>query len=384
VAITRFTRQELLDLLWTKPLRALAPEIGVSDARLKKAARLAGLSTPPLGHWIKLAAGKKSAVKPALPPRGFGAPEDIEFGFEEWSYPPKKTPPAPEPPDAPVFDESMEGVRERAVRAVGKITVARDLKLPHPLVRTLLADDAAIAEKAKTAPSYMVSSYPVRYVTSADHRKLRLLSALALGLARAEIKVEVWRAEQATIQVGGNRGFPVSVTAKAERGRKPPEAGDRQSIVVGATPSHGGSVLARWDDDAHRRLEVDITEIVVDIVVLVEERYRQGRLDHHKWLVERWVADVEEARKAKEEAERQERDRIEKLERDRIKRLLHDADRLRQADAIRAYVAEAGRRSAGDVDVEAFDRWRRWALEQANRIDPLASGSFLKAIDDVG
>jgi len=382
LAITRFTRQALLDLLWTKPLRVLAPEIGVSDPALRKAARLANLPTPPLGHWIKLAAGKKSAIKPALPPRGFGAPEDIEFGFEEWSYPPKKTPPAPEPPDAPVPDESMDSVRERAVRAVGEITVARDLKLPHPFVRTLLADDAAMAEKARSAPSYMASSSPVRYIAPADHRKLRLLSALALGLARAEIKLSLWRAERATLQVGVKPAFPVSVTGKTERRRKPAD-GDRLSIIVGVTPDGYGDVLARWDDEPNHSLESLITEIVVEIVVLVETRYRKARLDHHKWQVERWLEEIEQARKAAIEAERLERERIEKLERDRVDRLLRDADRLRQADAIRAYVAEAGRRSSGDVDSEASDRWRRWALEQADRIDPVASGAFLKAIDDV-
>jgi hypothetical protein len=386
VAITRFTRQELLDLLWTKPLRTLAPEIGVSDPALKKAAVRAGLPIPPLGHWIKLAHGKKSAIKPTLPPRGFGSPQEIEFGFEEWPYPPKKLPPAPEPPDAPVFDETVESVRERAVKAVGKIVVARDLKMPHPFVRTLLADDVAMAEKARMAPSYMVSSYPVRYVSPIDHRKLRLLSALALGLARAEVKLSLWRAERATIQVGDNHSFPVSVTGKTEKGRKPVDASNKLSIIAGMAPRGDGRVIARWEDDQDRRLESFITEIVVEIAVLAEAQYRKGRLAHHQWQVEWWLAEVEQARKAKLEAERQERERIEKLERDRIRRLLRDATRLGQADAIRAYVAEAGRRSAGDVDVdaEAFDRWRRWALEQADRIDPVASGAFLKAIDDVG
>lgn len=382
MAITRFTRQELLDLLWTKPLRTLAPEFGVSDAALKKAAVRAGVPIPPLGHWIRLAHGKQSVSKPTLPPRGFGAPEDIEFGFEEWPYPPKKLPPAPEPPDAPVFDESMESVGERAARAVGKISVARDLKLPHPFVRTLLADDAAMAEKARTAPSYMLSSYPVRYVTPTDHRKLRLLSALAIGLGRAEVKMSPWRAERATIQVGDKHSFPVSVMGKAEKGRKTADASNGLSIVAGTAPSQGGDVLARWDDEPGRQIESIMTEIVVKIVVLVEKRYRKARFDYHKWQVEWWLAEVEQARKAKLEAERLERERLEKLERDRVDRLLRDADRLRQADAIRDYVAEASRRSAGDI--ETFDRWRRWALEQADRIDPIASGAFLKVIDDVG
>jgi 3-methyladenine DNA glycosylase Tag len=99
-------------------------------------------------------------------------------------------------------------------------------------------------------------------------------------------------------------------------------------------------------------------------------------------LLERRASEIEAARKAKLEAERRERERLAALERERISRLLSDADRLRQAEAIRAYVAEVARRESVAVDFDAFERWRGWALEQADRIDPVASGQFLKAIDE--
>jgi len=35
---------------------------------------------------MRLAADEKSVTKLGLAPRGFGAPDDIEFGFEEWSF----------------------------------------------------------------------------------------------------------------------------------------------------------------------------------------------------------------------------------------------------------------------------------------------------------
>jgi hypothetical protein len=66
-------RQALLDLLWTKSLRALAPEIGVSDATLRKVATRTDLPIPSLGHWMRLAVGKKSVAKLALPPRAASA-----------------------------------------------------------------------------------------------------------------------------------------------------------------------------------------------------------------------------------------------------------------------------------------------------------------------
>ena len=88
---------------------------------------------------------------------------------------------------------------------------------------------------------------------------------------------------------------------------------------------------------------------------------------------------IAEARRKKEEAERKEQERKVRLEQERINRLLADAAALRQACDIRAYVQavrqinETSRNSIGD---DAFTEWEQWALAQADRIDPVASGKF--------
>lgn len=55
---TRFTRRELYDLVWSKPMIHLAKEIGVSDVALHKTCRRQNIPNPPLGWWAKKAAGK--------------------------------------------------------------------------------------------------------------------------------------------------------------------------------------------------------------------------------------------------------------------------------------------------------------------------------------
>lgn len=58
-----FTRKQLLDLVWSAPMRSVAAEIGLSDVGLKKAVVKAGIPTPPQGHWNRVAAGKKAPQK---------------------------------------------------------------------------------------------------------------------------------------------------------------------------------------------------------------------------------------------------------------------------------------------------------------------------------
>jgi hypothetical protein len=57
-----------------------------------------------------------------------------------------------------------------------------------------------------------------------------------------------------------------------------------------------------------------------------------------------------------------------------------EADALHQVDRIRACVSAVRARIGGAVIPmmsDALDEWAAWALGQADRIDPVVSGSFL-------
>lgn len=54
-----FTRQQLYELVWVKPMWKLAKEMGISDVCLAKACRRTDIPTPGLGYWAKLKHGKK-------------------------------------------------------------------------------------------------------------------------------------------------------------------------------------------------------------------------------------------------------------------------------------------------------------------------------------
>jgi hypothetical protein len=55
------TREELHELVWSKPTRIAAKEFGLSDVGLAKVCRKLGVKKPPRGYWAKVASGRRVA-----------------------------------------------------------------------------------------------------------------------------------------------------------------------------------------------------------------------------------------------------------------------------------------------------------------------------------
>ena len=60
------SRSELYNLVWSKPMCALAKEFGISDVALAKWCRKMDVPRPGVGHWRKLETGKRVS-RPELP-----------------------------------------------------------------------------------------------------------------------------------------------------------------------------------------------------------------------------------------------------------------------------------------------------------------------------
>ena len=81
---TKFTRQALYDLLWSKPKTAVASELGLSDVGLGKICREANILIPPRGYWARITAGQKPTRLP-FPARGLGQTDEVMIGREAWT-----------------------------------------------------------------------------------------------------------------------------------------------------------------------------------------------------------------------------------------------------------------------------------------------------------
>jgi hypothetical protein len=62
------SREDLYELVWSKPMRDLARDFGISDVGLAKRCRRLGIPVPGRGYWARLDAGQKP-YRPKLPER---------------------------------------------------------------------------------------------------------------------------------------------------------------------------------------------------------------------------------------------------------------------------------------------------------------------------
>src|SRR5690349_19734784 len=62
------SREDLYELVWSKPMRDLAADFGISDVGLAKRCRRLGIPVPGRGYWARVDAGQQPH-RPKLPKR---------------------------------------------------------------------------------------------------------------------------------------------------------------------------------------------------------------------------------------------------------------------------------------------------------------------------
>ena len=389
----RFTRRELCDLVWSEPMKILAAKYEISDVGLSKVCRRAGIPVLERGYWARRQAEKKTFQKP-LPPREPGVSDEMEIGggdsYRRYSMPPEEEilllNPVP-----PRFEEDIAEVTERVRSRVGRVKAPKTLDEPHRLVARLLQEDEARREKQRKS-SYPSSWDAPLFESPFEQRRLRILHALFYALERLGAKpcVSGRDARELGVQVGGQHvGFSLDAVSRARE--KPP------AVPFSPKPASGPMRLAisptrmdsdegeTWEDAKGAPLEKRLAEVVLQLIVAGEMKYRGGLQYRYEYEVQRKAELEEEIRRRKEEAERKERERLLRLERERVERLLNDADSLRRAEDIRAYVAAVREicAAAGHPAMSGeLEAWTEWALAQAERIDPVRSGRFRESMKD--
>ncbi|MGJ8649506.1 MAG: hypothetical protein ACSHX4_04035 [Opitutaceae bacterium] len=81
---TELTREQLFELVWSKPATQLVSQLGISDVAITKACRRFNIPKPPRGYWNKRNAGHKIR-KPRLTKAPEGVPEQIKFRIGDYS-----------------------------------------------------------------------------------------------------------------------------------------------------------------------------------------------------------------------------------------------------------------------------------------------------------
>ncbi len=372
------TREALYDLVWTDAVRTVAGRYGVSDVWLKKLCQKASVPLPERGYWAKIQAGRKLPKTP-LPPREPGASNIVSIGKEpySWRYDPEEELAKPLP-DPPVFAEPIEAVIARVTRRVGKVGRARDLASPWGALRELLQADEVRREKLRASP-YATWNTPL-FDSPFERRRLRILSTLFMGLAKAGARPHIRGDEGRDISITvGDRSVGVTLdhpSAKPDRnGRYKTRPGkvDTLKLQIEQKPDETGFQGA-WIDTDNAKLEDQLSQIAIAIIVAGEVHYRAGQVRHHQWLIQRRAENEAEVRRRREEAERKAREKRLKEEQERRDFLFSQARDWRTAKDIRGFVADILATRPTSMSEGEVKDWSDWALAEADAIDPVIKG----------
>lgn len=340
------TRQQLYDLVWSRPMTAIAAEFGVASVAFAKNCSKLDVPRPGRGYWQRLASGL-DPERPPLLPAAPGKRESIELTKHERLSTPALV--APEPP--------LVEVPERVRRL-------------HPVVKQmaeLLSGDRN--GSMLTIPGHERSL--LRVSAAAKPRALRILHALPTVFEE--------RGHQCRLQKGYSKytldmlvgGAAVGLTLH-ERSKLVESTGDAKtwrqhdSIPSGrlALAVGGAHASFRWSDRKQRSLEDALGEVVLEVEASA-------------------VYQVETAKRhATEEAVRQDEKRV--LEH-AARRAAHRRALADDLGAMAASWSEA-RRIMAFLDAAAlvvptaarsheFTAWLAWSRAHAAAIDPLSRGA---------
>ena len=361
------SREQLYELVWSMPMQRIAKEVGISDVAIAKHCRNLGIPVPRRGYWNKLHAGKTVARTP-LPPRDLGTHNHVSMSGKLTTELRELISDGPE--DAGL---DLEVLPERFRHRLGRVSVPRDLSNPHRDIKKLLDKDDEYRRRMATERWYF---WKPKFETPIERRRLRILDGIFKAVCRTggSGSIRGDNARELSVQIGDHSiGFTLD-RPQVERRRQLVAADDGNRLSIALTHMNPpAGVRVQWQDEDGARLESQIGEIIVGMAIAAEHFQRQWAAQMRAWEQERREEEEWEAKKRKEEAEKKERERIAALEKARIDALKSDAAAWSQAREIRAYV-EAVRAGSNDTDATQREDWCRWALGEANRLDPLTSG----------
>jgi hypothetical protein len=368
----RLTRQQLYDLVWSEAMKRLSAQVGISDVAIAKTCRKVGVPIPERGYWNKLQAGHKVARTP-LPASDLATIRYVEMSGT--LTPELRTRIKGEPGIPDAENEPIEILTERFRKRLGHVAVPQTLTHAHPAIAKLLAKDEEHRQKKLSERYYWHSP---QYETPLQRRRLRILNALFLAFERVDVAVSLRGYEEleAFATLGGTV-LPFAVARLEERRRggrgAASEPAAERLVVRVAMYQPPSDIVTSWADAPGDLLEGKLSEAAVGMALAAELLRRKWAEEHATYERKRREEAEREARRKAEEAERHERQRRAAEAQARIDALLADADAFEKAKRIRAYVAVVSE-SVPDVDKERFAAWAAWALAEADRIDPVASG----------
>lgn len=373
----RMARQDFYEQLWSKPLKVLERELGIWYGQMLGIIRDYKIPQPPMGYWMKVQHGK-SVRKPPLEP--LPGKEEIVLNL----YVPDERP----------YDEHQKQQAEDLLANESspekRIVVPNELTDAHPLVvraeRSLR--NASTNERQLLIPSAQ-NCLDIRVSKEALPRALRIVDALIKALEARGISVELTGEQDIPTRVVVlGETFGIGLEEKADRREKeltPQQKKEKErrpwmysrqeytyhpngQFVLGIKEGRTGYGRQNWSDGKVQRIENLLNKFVCAL-------YRSAVTTRS----DRIQREIDEAKRLERQRRNEELRRLQQIERTRLENLEKHAELWKHSQVIRAYVAAVQERADketfayGDLPVT---EWIDWALQQADRLDPLCVSPY--------
>ena len=218
-----------------------------------------------------------------------------------------------------------------------------------------------------------------------ERRRLRILNGLFLGFAK--VGGSPWIRGDDTRELSIHMGessvsFELEAIGRRRdtRDREPPKANEKLRLTVKSQTPLPSGVVGTWEDSESSPLEKRIAEVIVGMAVAGQHLHRIWAEQQAVWRRELQEQTERRERERREDEERKERERLAAIEQAKRDELLEDAKAWKDAAMIRSYVAAVRSISPGTEGASNFESWTRWALAEADRLDPITSGRALRPV----
>jgi len=342
------TRQDLYDLVWSKPMTTIAAEFGVSSVAFAKNCTKLDVPRPGRGYWQQLASGLKPEREP-LGSASPGSPPSILLTRHE--RPPVTSEEAPLPP---------------------VVEVPEQVRNLHPVVKEM----AELLASDRYGPMLTIPGHErslLRISVSAKPRALRILHALLTafdgrghqcrlqkGYSKYALEVVIGAARVGLTLHERSNLVESTGAARAWRQHDSVPSG-KLALAVGGPHSS-----FRWSDRKQRPLEGALGEVILDVEASAAHQVEAGK----RYAAEEVIRQHEKRRVQHEERRLAHR-------RGLADDLAAMASSWGEAERLRAFLDATTRAVPVAQQSSEFSAWLAWAQAHAASIDPLSRGAII-------
>jgi len=350
---TQFTRKELYDLVWSKPLNHLAKAYNISDNGLRKICKKHSIPLPKMGHWQKIQYGKK--VEVVLLPK-VDNEKEVQIALDERGVGGKEE----------HILSKIARVRKDIEKACGSMLIVPEkLAKPHFLIR-----EARDNFKSKKKSSYTDSPQCI----NTDWEMISI-SVQKENVPRA------LRLMNTFIKIANKRGHDVEIKDRSTIIRVDGEEYNirlrerHNRVVVSEIPWRStelvpnGKFVFKLDNRPYKEWQdgkVGLEEQLSKIIAFIEIQSVEDKSQRERWRIEREKADIQREIERKLKAERD-------WEEKKVQILKGQASEWSKAKELQEFIQAVETKSTNPS--QNVKDWLKWAKEKQAQLDPLSSGA---------